>query len=56
MQMPFKIDGMDHEFEAKSSDRIADIMDRCRDLFADLAEKNGKNLELQIYVVWNLKD
>lgn len=56
MQIPFKIEADDHPFTL-SGDRIsADLMDEAEDLFEKLAAEAGCPLELQINVIWNVKD
>jgi len=56
MKLPFKIQKGDNVIELDAKKRISDLMDETEDLFANLAQKAGENVELQINVLWNMKD
>jgi len=56
MQIPFKFVGRQHPFQVSPDSLIVDLMDECEQVFEEVSNQAGSNLELQINVLWNVKD
>jgi len=56
MQVPFELDGKEHQFAVPSTDSVEDLMNKCEDFFETFSAEQGLPLELQITVMWNTKD
>jgi len=56
MQIPFPLDGKEIDFTVDGDGIVADVMDMTEEDFIERASKAGHNLELQINVIWNVKD
>eukprot|EP00419_Tripos_fusus_P087167 CAMPEP_0172844066 /NCGR_PEP_ID=MMETSP1075-20121228/31937_1 /TAXON_ID=2916 /ORGANISM="Ceratium fusus, Strain PA161109" /LENGTH=501 /DNA_ID=CAMNT_0013688441 /DNA_START=11 /DNA_END=1516 /DNA_ORIENTATION=+ len=56
MQIPFKFESKEHPFKVNPNSAIVDLMDDCEQVFEDASKKVGANMELQINVLWNVKD
>jgi len=56
MQVPFKFDPAEHPFEVSPARFIVDLMDECEAAFEEASRKAGTGFELQINVLWNVKD
>mmetsp|Transcript_73049 Transcript_73049/g.189698 ORF Transcript_73049/g.189698 Transcript_73049/m.189698 type:complete len:510 (+) Transcript_73049:112-1641(+) len=56
MQMPVKIDPKANPFKIKASQTVTDLMEQCEDFFEEETKRLGTPLELQINVLWNVKD
>mmetsp|Transcript_21695 Transcript_21695/g.55027 ORF Transcript_21695/g.55027 Transcript_21695/m.55027 type:complete len:497 (+) Transcript_21695:62-1552(+) len=56
MRLPVKIDPEAHPFKVSPTNTVVDLMDKCEDFFEKITAELGTPLELQINVLWNIKD
>jgi len=56
MQLPFKLDLAANPFKVDEDMVVADLMDDCEAYFQRESKKHGSPLDLQISVLWNVKD
>jgi len=56
MQVPFAFNGKDHPIKIKPDLKIVDLMEECEQVFEDASVAKGSPQQLQISVLWNLKD
>jgi G3E family GTPase len=56
MQIPFKLDGKEQPFKITEGMAVCDLMDQVEEFFEKHSAEQGQALELQINVLWNVKD
>mmetsp|Transcript_71068 Transcript_71068/g.230709 ORF Transcript_71068/g.230709 Transcript_71068/m.230709 type:complete len:497 (+) Transcript_71068:78-1568(+) len=56
MQLPVKIDPEAHPFKVSATNTVVELMDKCEEFFEKKTAELGTPLELQINVLWNIKD
>lgn len=56
MRVPFNFEPEQHPFKVKSSATIGDLMDMCEREFEVASTAAGVGMDLQIEVLWNVKD
>eukprot|EP00448_Togula_jolla_P023025 CAMPEP_0170590436 /NCGR_PEP_ID=MMETSP0224-20130122/11871_1 /TAXON_ID=285029 /ORGANISM="Togula jolla, Strain CCCM 725" /LENGTH=500 /DNA_ID=CAMNT_0010914237 /DNA_START=47 /DNA_END=1549 /DNA_ORIENTATION=+ len=56
MQVPFPFDPAEQPFFVRPDIKIVDLMDECEQAFEEISLAAGMPLELQINVLWNIKD
>mmetsp|Transcript_8018 Transcript_8018/g.24242 ORF Transcript_8018/g.24242 Transcript_8018/m.24242 type:complete len:497 (-) Transcript_8018:176-1666(-) len=56
MQLPVKIDPEAHPFKVSATNTVVELMDKCEEFFESHTREAGTPFELQINVLWNVKD
>jgi len=56
MNVPFAFDAKEHPFKISATAAVVDLMDECEILFEKVSQAAGSPFELQINVLWNIKD
>jgi len=56
MQIPIKFNPKDYPFKVSGSETILDLVDMAEDFFRALTMKSGPPFDMQISVLWNVKD
>jgi len=56
MQIPVQFDPKAHPFKVSGNETVVDLMDKTEDFFKELTSKSEPPLDMQITVLWNIKD